>query len=547
MSKALSFLVLIALPAVVFGDPAPAVGPPPTVPTSGTAPSLSVGFSASGLSSVKWNGSELIASGAPNIGWAGFVQADGSWVSGNMNATSTFDSTNHILTQKFAWGSARYVYTYNGTQLFVDTTITNTSSQEMASFVMQLVEIKFPQTPSEYDGSDPMVGWNMGNPTIIPTTFGASRLVTTNEDVANPLMVGWPWPVDASKTTFPLYVLTGQDSMYPSSYPNINRPIPAGGTLEYKIGFRFGSATDSNYELAGDLYQTFANTFPQTLNWTDRRPIAQLMLTSYNGTYATNPNRWFGDGSVNTTTPAGVTAFQQRVIAYAQQSVANCKAENAQAAITWDMEGEYFYQPISYIGDPRLTGTLAPEMDGIADAYYKTFTDAGIKVGMTIRPQQLVLSDSNTQAAQTDVAEPGQLMIQKIGYAVNRWGASVFYVDSNGAPDDPIDPYYFREVTKAFPNILLIPEQSNTGYYGISAPYGQLDMGVTGVPAAAQWTYPQAFRVFTISDGDVTDNWDTLVNSVARGDVLFFRGWFSATENPQVTQIYQQAAVSGTN
>jgi hypothetical protein len=29
-----------------------------------------------------------------------------------------------------------------------------------------------------------------------------------------------------------------------------------------------------------------------------------------------------------------------------------------------------------------------------------------------------------------------------------------------------------------------------------------------------------------------------LVSSVARGDVLFFRGWFGANENAQVAQIY---------
>jgi hypothetical protein len=222
--------------------------------------------------------------------------------------------------------------------------------------------------------------------------------------------------------------------------------------------------------------------------------------------------------------------------------VAICKAENAQAAITWDIEGQQFPQNTSFIGDPRLEPTLAPELDPVIDAYFKKFTDSGIKIGMTIRPQQLILSNDNQQAYQQEVADPGALMIQKIQYAKQRWGATVFYVDSNGAPDDPMDPAFFQAVVNAVPGILLIPEHSNMRYYSITAPYGQLNMGVTGTPANVQLAYPQAFSVTTVSDADVTGNMAALVKSVARGDVLFFRGWFAANENPMVTQIYQQAA-----
>jgi hypothetical protein len=405
-------------------------------------------------------------------------------------------------------------------------------------FIMQLAAVQFPSTPSEYDGSTPMVGWNMGNPTVIPTTFGNNKLVLTNEDYVNPLMVGWPWALDSAKTIFPVQILTGQDSMYSTSFPTINRQVPAGGSIEFKIGFRFGSSTDTTYSLASDLYQRFVTTYPYSLQWTDHRPIAQLFLTNPDCASATNPRCWFNDPTIDVTTSAGVAAFQQEVLAYAQSSAAIAKAENAQAVITWDMEGQQFPQPTTYIGDPRLTGTLAPEMDGVADAYFKTFTDAGLKVGMTIRPQQLVLTNSNTQASQQEVADPGALMLAKMTYAYNRWGATVFYVDSNGAMDNPIDPKFFQEVTSALPNVLIIPEHANLGYYAITAPYGQLNMGCTGTPASVIQAYPKAFSVFTISDADVTDNLSALVNSVARGDVLFFRGWFAATENAQVQQIY---------
>jgi len=468
----------------------------------------------------------------------GLIQPDGTWTAGDTNPTTTADVANRVLTQKYAWGTVTYTYTTTQTQMFADVTIQNNSATPMGMFIMQLAEIQFPSTPSEYDGSTPMVGWNMGNPTVIPTTFGANRLVLTNEDVVNPLMVGWPWALNSGKTLFPVQVLTGQDSMYSTSYPVINRQVSAGGSLEFKLGFRFGASTASTYSLASDLYQRFATTFPYTLNWTDRRPIAQLFLTNPDCASATNPRCWFNDPTIDVTTPGGVAAFQQRVLAFAQSSVAIAKAENAQAVITWDIEGQQFPQPTTYIGDPRLIDTLAPEMAGVEDAYFKTFTDAGLRVGMTIRPQQLVLTNSNQSASQQEVADPGQLMLAKMTYAYNRWGATVFYVDSNGAPDNPIDPKFFQEVTSALPGVLIIPEHANLGYYAITAPYGQLNYGCTGTPASVVQVYPNAFSVFTISDADVTDNMPALVSSVARGDVLFFRGWFNAAENPQVEQIY---------
>jgi len=540
--KPLVLLSFLGLPLLALAGTPPSVGLPPTVPATGpSTPTVSMQFNNNGLTSLMWSGTEMLATGVPSLGYVGLIQPDGSWTSGSQTPTTTADIPNHLLTQTYPWGTVKYAYSTTETQMFADVTIQNTSTTPVGMIIVQLLEMQFPSTPNEYDGSDPMVGWGMGNPTIIPTTFGSSKLVVTNEDVANPLMVGWPWALDSGKTVFPMRVLTGKDGMYPTSFPFINRPIPAGGTLEFKIGFRFGAATQSNYALTADLYQRFATTFPYKLQWTNHQPIAQLFLTNPNGTYATNPRCWFGDGTVDTTTPAGIAAFQQRVLAYADNAVAICKAEGAQAAITWDIEGQQFPQNTSYIGDPRLVDTLAPEMTGVIDAYFKKFTDAGLQVGMTIRPQQLILSNDNQSAYQQDVADPGALMIQKIQYAKQRWGATVFYVDSNGAPDDPMDPAFFQAVVNAVPGVLIIPEHANMEYYSITAPYGQLKMGVSGAPANVLLAYPQAFSVFTISDADVTDNMTTLENSVGRGDVLFFRGWFDANENPEVQQIYQAA------
>ena len=83
-----------------------------------------------------------------------------------------------------------------------------------------------------------------------------------------------------------------------------------------------------------------------------------------------------------------------------------------------------------------------------------------------------------------------------------------------------MDVKFFRAVAAAFPDVLLIPEQSNLGYYAVSAPYGQLNMGVKGTPEEVLWAYPQAFRVFTVGDADIAGNLGALVTSVRRGCAL---------------------------
>ena len=528
----------------VAGSRYGSVNYPPNFPPVSSP--VSIQFGNTGLSSLQWNGTEMLAGGFPVVQWIGLVQPNGNWTSGDTDAATSVDIPDQVVCQKFKWGSILYFYSTTPTALYVSVTIQNASSTPIGDFGLQLAQLHFPGTPSEYDGSDPMMAWNLGNPSIIPASFSGGTLDITNQDVASPLMIGLPWPVDSAKTTFPLLVLTGGDSMLPSSFPFIDRQVPAKGTLSFKIGLRFGPRGTSTYQLAGDIYQQMAASFPQKLRWPDRRPIAQIVLASQNGSYPTNPRCWFGDSSVDTTTPAGVAAFQKRLLALADQAVAICKAENAQGAITWDIEGEQFPQNTTYIGDPRLIPLLDPEMEGVVKAYFKKFTSAGLRIGMTIRPQQLVLYDNYRQAYQEEVADPGKLMIQKMTYAYKTWGATLFYVDSNGAPDDPMDPKFFQEVAAALPNVLVIPEHANMEYYSITAPYGQLNLGVTGTPSSVLLAYPNAFSVFTVSDANIAGNLPTLIDSVTRGDVLFFRGWFNANENPQVRQIYQQAA-AGTN
>lgn len=120
---------------------------------------------------------------------------------------------------------------------------------------------------------------------------------------------------------------------------------------------------------------------------------------------------------------------------------------------------------------------LAPEMDKIADELMGMINSAGIRVGVTLRPQivthnplwnasvaankppwpyfqrELVLPDGKTPDEDAITAN----LMAKATCAIKRWNASVFYVDSTGHPLVSV----WDAMRKAFPSVIFIPEQSD--------------------------------------------------------------------------------------
>ena len=82
----------------------------------------------------------------------------------------------------------------------------------------------------------------------------------------------------------------------------------------------------------------------------------------------------------------------------------------------------------------------------LVEAYFRTFADANIRVGLTLRPQQLELGNAtdchlsedlrnSCQPFLTDNVLMTKLLLQRIDYAKKRWGVSILYVDSNVVAD----------------------------------------------------------------------------------------------------------------
>ena len=228
---------------------------------------------------------------------------------------------------------------------------------------------------------------------------------------------------------------------------------------------------------------------------------------------------------------------------------------NAQGVIVWDIEGQEMPHMISYIGDPRLMEQMAPEMAGAADAFMQKFKDAGLRVGVTIRPSHVVRSPGAKDAYEhVQPDDPVQEISDKIEYAKKRWGCTLFYVDStvlwvnqaDGKPELKTMPAeYFQILNARFPDSLLIPEESATRHWAYTAPYHELQQGYTGTPKNVRDCYPDAFTVLRVVDAGmdlVKQKHDDLVAGVRSGDVLLYRTWFNDEYDAEVKRIYQDAS-----
>ena len=262
---------------------------------------------------------------------------------------------------------------------------------------------------------------------------------------------------------------------------------------------------------------------PTHIHWSDRRPIGVLFLASNYHSSATNPRGWFNDPSLDVTGADGPQRFRQALMDYTDRSLAILKRTGAQGVIVWDLEGEQFPHKTSFIGDPRVLGRLAPEMAAVADEFFGRLRGAGLKVGLTVRPQALVF-DEQGQPHQSAVFDTQKLLLEKIDYARSRWSATLFYVDSTGGVRRPDEVWQLRRLAAQRPDILLIPEHHYLPYWSFSAPYVALRQGDSGV--AAKWArklFPESFQALDI--GDAANDWAKIAVARSRGDILLFRAW----------------------
>src|SRR5262249_18070178 len=267
--------------------------------------------------------------------------------------------------------------------------------------------------------------------------------------------------------------------------------IPAGTTDRYRIAVCVLRAGESPESVLGDVFANFAARFPATLHWQDRRPIGLLILAGHGKTTQANPGNpryWrFLGPSTDVNSPAGRTEFETKLLQEADNAVAISKKMNAQGVIVWDIDGQEPPFPVSYVGDPRR---LAPEIEGVADKFFKRITDAGLRCGVNAGARKFGVEGG--QAYQEWLDDPEalfQLLNDKIEFVQRRWGCTLFYIDAPGNPMWPAAAEVFRKLNAKHPDILLSPEQRTTVDYAWTAPYWDVRNGPSP-SREARWIYP---------------------------------------------------------
>jgi len=179
----------------------------------------------------------------------------------------------------------------------------------------------------------------------------------------------------------------------------------------------------------------------------------------------------------------------------------------------------------------------------VIDEYFEKFRAAGLKVGVCIRPQGIAMVDGKPVHQAADDEHAAQILRERIAYAKQRWGCTLFYVDSTATVSGSLNPDVFKAVADAYPDVLLIPENESMRYFAYSAPLNSyVHHRVTSTPAGARMVYPKAFSVLMAPDGDRPEDHHALVSAVRRGDILLFNGWYNSDGAKKIKKLYEEAS-----
>jgi len=549
-------------------------------------PDLKVTYGDSGIQQLSYNGVVLedlnqYPSDAFHI-WhmkmtdlSGNVLSSGQYGWGENNNGRNWDAGSHTWTYPFSWGSIQVQFVQNGNTLDMKVTETNLADSGVLldGAVIYPFVLHFPQLPTGFvDSSYAQLAFNTTGPSVTLADFGSGEVASVVRDASKPLYSGFQ-PAGQGSSYFPIISGTALDGMA-TFQPHNDRPVAPGQTDTFTVSLRFAPSGTAVASLAADAYQGWTKTWPPQINWMDRRVIGTVYLASspqgnvnQPGGYPNNPRRYFNDSDAsdfNVWTSAGLAAFQAKILQQATNNVENLRKLNAQGAITWDIEGEQYPQDTSYVCAPDEIAQVAPEMEStvvdtasayfgmkLDDAYFKIMRDAGFRVGVCVRPQHFTLNgDGTAKQVYLPAADIPAELIRKMKYAHDRWGATLFYVDStvdaNGAV---LDAGIFNQVAAALPDSLLVPEESTPKYYAYTAPFKSfLFHGDLGTDAMVYSYYPQAFSVNLINDvdaGTLAASLPHLTNAVRNGDVLMTHADYWQANNPTIVQIYQSASGNG--
>src|SRR6266480_1788455 len=511
-----------------------------------------------GLESLSLNGQSLLLSpqgGELQPSKSIFRTALDFLLPGNRSSGATANKQTNSIDLADRWGHVSCAYGKLGNTLTMRIEVSNTSAQGLDDLTLRLMELNFPSVPDGGTLEAGMFGFGFKGPEwpldqyppsipsvadprfvvpIVRVDYGTGALNFCSDDLESSVGIAHTTnPPDG--TRYPLVITC------PS--------IKTGEAKTFNVSLRFGRAGSNTQQLSRDVLERYARKYPFQLDWTDRRPIGAIFLAGAQINSASNPRRWsFNAGKIDISTEEGRRSFREALLQLADQAISVLKRTKAQGMITWDPEGEEFLGAC-YYGDPSLVSRLAPEMEfkgssekSVIDEYFEKFGAAGLKVGVCIRPQRIVMVDNKPVHQAADDEHAPQVLKEKIAYAKKRWGCTLFYVDSTATASGSLDPDVFKKVADADPDVLMTPENESMRYFAYSAPLNSyVHHKVTSTPAGARMVYPTAFSVLMASDGDRPEDHAALVNAVRNGDILLFNCLYNDAGAEKIKKLYEEA------
>lgn len=456
---------------------------------------------------------------------------------------ASWDNASRTISLKHDWGTTSCRYELIKDTLFLSVLLKNEgkNGKLLKGVSVSLLTLNFPESPANFQPDMVYAGNHITAPAIVKADLKDFSVTIESTDVGRKAYVGM---IRVGKTNaYRLWLGTSPFNGMKGFDERAYIDLKPGESIRTKIALKFTRPGVPLEKLANATLNSYRKVNPLKFSWTDRRPIGALFLSSYGRSKVADHNarNWtFTQDGKDQSKAAFKSEFRTRLMAYADRSISILKEMGAQGAIVWDLEGQEFEHPLSYIGDPEQLAWLAPEMNDFADEFFKKYRNAGLKIGVCIRPDSIIARPAKNSIARISVKNPAATLIRKIQYCKRRWGTTLFYIDSNfDSAGNAMSSAILEEVLLKCPDVLLIPELQNFDYYRYSAPYEHLRGGTNGMNEIVKYLYPSSFMVLNVAEGlpkNVPEH--KLVEKIKAiyrdGNIVLFRAWYNDSPTNQI-------------
>ncbi len=229
----------------------------------------------------------------------GNVLPDYGW--GEANTGKTWTAATKTWNYQFVWGSISVQFAQSGDTLNMTVTERNLarSGVVLDGAVIYPLALHFPKLPLGFnDASYAQLAFNTTGPSVTIADFVSGEIAAVVPDATKPLYSGFQ-PTGQTLSYTPIISGTVLDGMA-TFQPHNERPVAPGQTDSFTVSLRFVPTGTGAASVGADAYASWSKTWPQQLNWTDRRVIGTVYLASspnanadQSSGYPNNPRRYF--------------------------------------------------------------------------------------------------------------------------------------------------------------------------------------------------------------------------------------------------------------